>query len=105
MMVQLTSRIKVSGTWRAGGIARQVLVHGKLMATDATEYRMFRPNPASPDIRRMVRQGYMAIVTRVPASTAIEPDGNDVKARVVMPTPCFRVDVHAKNCFAFYLNL
>ena len=47
----------------------------------------------------------MAIVTRIPTSTAIEPDGNDVDSRVVMPTPCLRVDVHAKNSFAFYLNL
>lgn len=47
----------------------------------------------------------MAIVTRIPASAAMEPDGNDVNARVVMLTPCLRVDVHAKNCFAFYLNL
>ena len=35
----------------------------------------------------------------------MEPDGNDVNARVVMLTPCLRVDIHAKNCFAFYLNL
>ena len=81
------------------------MVHGKLMTTDTTKYRVLLPQSPRPDLGCMVRYSDVAIVTRIPALTAIEPNRDDIEVCAVVLTPRLRIDIYPKNCFAFYLNL
>ena len=104
-MVQLTAWIKMSRTRGAHGIALQILVHGKPMTTDTAKYRLLLPQSSRPDLGCVVRYSDVAIVTRIPALTAIEPNRDDIEICAVVLTPRLRIDIYPKNCFAFYLNL
>ena len=75
------------------------------MTTDTTKYRLLLPQSSRPYLGCMVRYSDVAIVTRNPTLTTIKPNRDDIEVRAVVLTPRLRIDIYAKNCFAFYLNL
>lgn len=96
-MVVRAGRIKPRSASRTVRIALQIRLNGQFFFASAAQDSRLLPFAARPNLNRMPRQCYVAILTSIVKSAALDLDGDDVERRVVVHTTGLGIEIEAKD--------